>query len=181
MGDEVKDDAYLKVSEIPIYLSCPKKLYFHYQGKGIEPGGEQLLNSIFYKELSYRIPEMAGEIEEEVGLLLDEIAVIHREKIGKIEPEVFQAFRERIILECEEIEWIIQRVHAFYENKGVKNAETARFLSSNRLSLSGLLVKLLRSEDNCVLFPAIVRGGKMPDNGVWKSDRFKITAYTILL
>jgi CRISPR-associated exonuclease Cas4 len=179
--DDVDSGAYLKVSEIPIYLSCPKKLYFHYQGKGVEPVSEQRLNNIFYKELSYNIHEIEATWDEGwIEDLLDEIELIHRDTIKEIKPEIFEAFKGDVIADCDRICEIAGRIHTFYAREGLKLAETGRFLRSHRLLLSGSLDKAMRA-DNASLVPVIVRGGGMPDNGVWKSDRMRIAAYTILL
>lgn len=181
MVDDVDSGAYLKVSEIPIYLSCPKKLYFHYQGKGVEPVSEQRLNNIFYKELSYNIHEIEATWDEGwIEDLLDEIELIHRDTIKEIKPEIFEAFKGDVIADCDRICEIAGRIHTFYAREGLKLAETGRFLRSHRLLLSGSLDKAMRA-DNASLVPVIVRGGGMPDNGVWKSDRMRIAAYTILL
>jgi len=172
-------DTQLKVSEIPIYLTCPKKLYLYYQGMQIEPGHEQLLDNLFYKELSYRISEI--EVAEGViELLLDDLRVIHRERTGMIEPTVFEAFRKRIIACPEKIWVIVERIRSFYADRDVCSTEIGRFLISNRLFLSGSLDKVVEHSDG-ITTPVIIRSGRMPDNGVWKSDRMRITAYTILL
>ena len=181
MDDDFDSGAYLKVSEIPIYLSCPRKLYFHYHGKGVEPVSEQLLNNIFYKELSYNIHEIE-EIRDKgwIEHLFDEIEMIYRDIIEKIKPEIFEAFKGDVIADCDGVCEIAGRIHSFYAREGLEIAETGRFLRSKRFLLSGSLDKVMRA-DSASLVPVIVRGGRMPDNGVWKSDRMRIMAYTILL
>ena len=172
-------DIQLKVSEIPIYLTCPKKLYLHYQGTQVAPKSEQLLDNLFYKELSYQISEI-DVTEEMIELLLDDISVIYRERTGSIEPEVFNAFRERIISCSEQIMAIAERIRSFYVDMVVDSIEIGRFLSSKRFSLSGSPDKVLEHSDG-VTTPVIIKTGRIPENGIWKDDRMRVTAYAILL
>ncbi|RJS72305.1 MAG: Dna2/Cas4 domain-containing protein [Candidatus Syntrophoarchaeum sp. WYZ-LMO15] len=172
-------EAYLRVSDIPVYLSCPKKLYFSYRGEKIEPEGEALLESIFYKELSFRLHEIE-DFEEDVRSLFDELPVIYPEKIGKLDPPVLEAFRDRIISSCGRIKEAAGEVMAFYEKKGVCILETGRYVLSRRLLLSGSVDKVVRMKDGTVA-PVSVRSGRAPSDGVWKGDRMRIAAYSILL
>ena len=197
----------VKVSEIGIFLNCPRQIYF--LSKGYELG--RSLESIIFKEIAHLLPSLLSEDEAGGegaaaagaagsvraaggGALLSRIldaaveavAVAYREELrellgvaddGRILSSLSES-RAALAAELEERGWL----EKILKDGRFFEEEHARdvFLVSERLGLSGVLDRLFRGDHG--LTPCIVRASaRCPEFGVWHADRIQLAAYALLL
>ncbi|MDF2958113.1 MAG: CRISPR/Cas system-associated exonuclease Cas4 [Candidatus Alkanophagales archaeon MCA70_species_1] len=195
----------VKVSEIGIFLNCPRQVYFLSRGYELE----RSLENIIFKEIAHLLPSLLSEDEAGSegaaaagaagaaggGALLNRIldaaveavAVAYREELrellgvaddGRILSSLSES-RAALAAELEERGWLekILKDGRFFEEEHARDV----FLVSERLELSGVLDKLFRGERQ-ELTPCIVRASaRCPEFGVWYVDRIQLAAYALLL
>ncbi len=169
----------IRVSDITLYLKCPRMCYFVDKGhdlvKDVTPGYAERM---ILKELAltYSAAFNAGDklsfLNSELDRISNEIRVIYRELAGVDETTLSNSAAG--VRSC--LENICSNLSGdFYANE----AQVEPLLLSEKFGLSGSPDKLVKIGDACM--PSVIKTGSMPENGVWKSDRLQLTAYAILL
>ena len=159
-------NALVRISEIGIYMRCPRLVYFENHGKMPKKidAGQTLLRSLMLSlsqknDLEVHLKEIMARLEEELPLIYE------------IEPEeIRSACRE---LE-EEIAGIAQGLAGQLDLLLPCQADVD--LYSDKLGLSGRLHRLAPGST-----PSIIRTGKAPEDGIWKRDRLMLAGYALLL
>ena len=156
----------VRISEIGLYLRCPRLIYFENLGgmpKKID-ARQILLRSLMLSfsqksDLEAHLKEILARLEEELPLVYE------------IEPEEIRpACRE---LEGE-IASIAQGLAGHLDLLLPCQAEVD--MHSDRLGLSGRLDRLAPGST-----PSLIRTGRAPQNGIWKRDRLMLAGYALLL
>lgn len=156
----------VRISEIGLYLRCPRLVYFESLGlMPVKNDARQILWRSLMLSISQK-DDLEEHLREIASRLEDELPVIY-----EIGPEdVSSACRE---LE-EEIAAIARNLAGNLDLLLPYEAEVD--LHSEKLGLSGRLDRLAADS-----VPSIIRTGKAPTDGVWKRDRLILAGYSLLL
>ncbi len=169
----------IRVSDITLYLKCPRMCYFVGKGhdlvKGVTPGYAERM---ILKELAltysaaFNAENKLSFLNSELDRISSEIKIIYRELAGIDENTLADSVAG--VRSC--LEDICSNLSGdFYANEALVEP----LLLSEKFGLSGSPDKLVKI--NGAFMPSIIKTGSMPENGVWKSDRLQLTAYAILL
>lgn len=165
--------APVRISEIGLYLRCPRLVYFQNLGSIAAPkdAARMLLRALMFSLSAFPSSQLSasdlkGLLEENLGRLEQEMPVIY--EIDSIEVE--SACRD---LEPE-IEGISQELAGSLNL--ILPCEVEIDLRSERLGLSGRLDRMVHGS-----VPCIIRTGRAPEAGVWKKDRIILSGYSLLL
>lgn len=175
----------VRISEISLYLRCPRLVYFQAMGRPVWPKAESPKN-ILLREMALSISEFEPEgridlenwlrealdrAEAELPVICGEDVNIHdlRAAVG----EMRESLPEMASKLSPKLELLIP-------------SEVEVDLRSDRLGLSGRLDRLVsRAGDGGpkgrVSIPSIIKTDNPPQTGVWRSDRLRLAGYAILL
>ncbi|MCX6676978.1 MAG: Dna2/Cas4 domain-containing protein [Methanothrix sp.] len=156
----------VRISEIGLYLRCPRLVYFENQRKMPKRiDAKQILLRSLMLSLSQK-SDLEGQLKEILARLEDELPLVYEIEPDDIEP----ACRE---LEGE-IAGIAQGLAGRLDLLLPCQAEVD--LHSDKLGLSGRLDRLAPGGT-----PSLIRTGKAPQDGIWKRDRLMLAGYALLL
>lgn len=175
----------ISVSDLLLYLNCPRKVYFVSRGFELFPEiNVSRVERMLLKELSLTYPESmkkcslnADNLNKELEVALAQICIDlpllfpgELEGVGK---EIFDEAETRARSKIPEIANNLLGAVEEYGQEPMLAAltpiKTEPFLSSEKLNLKGVPSKLVCFEGLQV--PSILKPGNCPDNGVWASDR----------
>jgi CRISPR-associated exonuclease Cas4 len=156
----------VRISEIGLYLRCPRLVYFENLGKMPKKiDARQILLRSLMLSFSQK-SDLEGQLKEILARLEDELPLVY-----EIEPdEMGAACRE---LEGE-IASIAQGLAGHLDLLLPCQAEVDLF--SDKLGLSGRLDRLAPGST-----PSLIRTGRAPQDGIWKRDRLMLAGYALLL
>ena len=112
-------------------------------------------------------------LDHELDRLSDELRIIYRQELAKTSDEVLKNAVSGVRTLLEGISSNLSSGH--YS----RNCKFEPVLRSEKFGLTGSPDKLITIGDE--LAPSIIKTGAMPENGVWKSERLQLTAYSILV
>jgi CRISPR-associated exonuclease Cas4 len=154
------------ISEIGLYLRCPRLVYFENHGKMTKKiDARQILLRSLMLSFSQK-SDLERQLKEILARLEDELPLVYEIEPHEMEP----ACRE---LEGE-ITDIAQGLAGHLDLLLPCQAEVD--LYSDKLGLSGRLDRLAPGST-----PSIIRTGKAPQDGIWKRDRLMLAGYALLL
>lgn len=172
----------IRVSDITIYLKCPRMSYFMNKGhdlaKGTTPG---YLERILLKELAltygsaFMNNDRLSGLNAELDRISNEIRIIYRTELAGIDDAALEGSVSSV-RSC--LENICSNLSDsdFYASTDV---QVEPLLQSEKFGLTGSPDKLITIGGEII--PSIIKTGSMPENGVWHSDRLQLTAYAILI
>lgn len=173
----------IRVSDITMYLKCPRVVYFMNKGneliRNITPG---YLEKIIIKELALSYPDASDKedmfsfLEDELERLSGEIRIIYRSELAGIDDELVSGSISSVSTMLCNICPNLAVNRDFYT---AVPFDVEKVLQSGKSGMTGSPDKLLKIKDGII--PSIIKTGNMPENGVWKSDRLQLTAYAILI
>jgi CRISPR-associated exonuclease Cas4 len=185
----------INVSDILLYASCPRKIYFVNRGFELFPEmNGQRLERMILKELSLTYPEILGkcslnaddlrkELEISLAQVCTDLPLMFPRELADITREIFEEGEARARDKIPEIAANLQRALEEYGREPMLAALTPvksePFLSSQKLNLKGVPSKLVCFEGAQV--PSILKPGSCPEQGVWASDRMHAAALVLLL
>ncbi|MBC7110325.1 MAG: hypothetical protein H5T46_04910 [Archaeoglobi archaeon] len=146
----------VRVSDISLYLRCPRIPYFISKGLSLKESREEFLRRIFWKEVFSRYPLLPGRIDVEE--VIESLLLMH----PHLRREDFEGFRTL-------------RIPSFESSSEAYEVDVE--LHSERLRMIGILDKIVFDDEP---IPVILRLSKPPSKGVYRSDRLKLTAYSML-
>jgi len=156
----------VRISDIGLYLRCPRLVYFDSLGKlPRENNPEQLLLRSLMLGLSGEA-DLEGQLRESLARLELELPLIY-----EIEPEELGSA-------CRELEERIAEIAQGLSHQLdlILPSSVEVDLRSEKLRLSGRLDRLA---PGCT--PSLIRTGQAPQDGVWKRDRLMLAGYALLL
>ncbi len=165
--------AHVRISDLALYLRCPRWIYFESMGHSAWPESKNIFN-LLLKDLGLSLSDFeGGNLETWLIEKLDQAEVELPIVYGAIDPEVLRAASE-------EIRKIIPEMTRGMEHKLelILPSESEVELQSDRLGLSGRLDRLVLGEST---LPSIIRTGLPPETGIWQSDRLSLAGYALLL
>lgn len=158
----------VRISDIGLYLRCPRLVYFEaFGGLDRSPSPSHLL----LRGLMLSLAGQAG-LEEELkaGLerLVRELPLIY----GDMDPAALR-------LAFEEVEALIPGISEGFAPSldEILPCEVDVDLRSERLGLSGRLDRLVLKGP----IPSLIRTGSAPEEGVWRRERIQLAGYALLL
>jgi CRISPR-associated exonuclease Cas4 len=183
-------EEYIRVSDITNYLRCPRNVYYDYHGhQPIRRKTSSYITALLIKEMAQSYCDVvvsgdkAAALQELLQNSANNLPVIYREELQDIEQEILSkavTYLESHLFEItngiqESIEKFgTQELTALYTSH-----ESEPVLYSQKFRLSGSPDRLIKRDDN--IFPSIIRTGTAPQTGIWKDDRIRITALSILV
>jgi CRISPR-associated exonuclease Cas4 len=175
----------VRISEISLYLHCPRLVYFQAMGREVWPKAESPKN-LLLREMALSISEFEpdGDVNLENWL---------REALDRAEAELPVICGEEVNIHdlragAEEIRETLPEIASKLSPSLslLIPSEVEVDLRSDRLGLSGRLDRIIsRTGDggptSTISIPSIIKTDTPPENGVWRSDRLRLAGYAILL
>ncbi|MDY6958909.1 MAG: CRISPR-associated protein Cas4 [Halobacteriota archaeon] len=170
----------VKVSEISMYLLCPRQVYYTAKGHEMMGDTERFLERVLLKELSFFISQEGVDcrtwnLEEILTNLTERIRLIYKDELKDICDEKLDEVKSRLLSEIDLSG--LEVLKSFRTEREVR--EVDHLMSSERLGLVGSVDCLLSTDGE--YFPLMIKTGRSPDAGVWKSDRLQLTSYVLLI
>jgi len=200
MQPKQEHTALIKVSDLTHYMLCPRLVYFRargYEQPKIAEGKERsVIEHILLKELGFNVREVYGgnaeggeggkQEEEDVKQVIDDIVDgvewIYKDELKTVDKDFFEDVKNDFLSRIENTEWLEK-----LKNENTTLAELERSygyerehtMISEKLSMVGSVDKLIRTEEEAI--PCVIKTGRCPEYGVWKSDRMQLAAYAMLI
>jgi CRISPR-associated exonuclease Cas4 len=156
----------VRISDIGLYLRCPRLVYFEALGSmPRKNNARHILMRSLMLSLSKK-SDLESQLREALQRLEEELPLVYEIEVAELGPA------------CRELETKIASIaqnlaeHIDY----LMPYEPEVDLCSERLGLSGRLDRLAPGST-----PSLIRTGQAPENGVWKKDRLIIAGYALLL
>jgi len=175
----------VRISDISLYLRCPRLVYFQAMGLSVwsEVGN---LSNLLLREMALSL----SEFEPEGGIDLEAWL---RESLERAEAELPLICGEEVNIHdlraaAGEIRETLPEMASKLSPKLelLTPSEVEVDLRSDRLGLSGRIDRIVsRAGDGGpkerVSIPSIIKTDNPPERGVWRSDRLRLTGYAMLL
>lgn len=157
----------VRVSDIGLYLRCPRMVYFDSLGKlerAEDPG------RILLKNLMLSLSRQ-DDLEGWMRMCL--------QKLEKELPLVYDVDPAKLGVACRDLEASLPEIVAGITGNLdlLLPCDVEVDLRSERLMLAGRLDRLILPSH----LPSMIRTGSCPPDGVWKSDRLMLAGYCLLL
>ncbi len=172
----------IRVSDITVYLKCPRMCYFVNRGHSLVKVTPGYLERIILKELAltygdaFNNEDTLSFLNHGLDRISNEIRIIYRNELSGIEDETLansvSDVRSRLGNICPNL----SSNDGFYANEFTQDEP---LLCSEKFGLSGSPDRLIKINEE--LMPSIIKTGNMPQNGVWHGDRLQLTAYAVLV
>lgn len=185
----------INVSDLLLYIKCPRKVYFVNRGFELFPGiNASGLERMLLKELSLTYPEimkmcslnadnLSKELEASLSQRRIDLPLLFPAELAEVGKEIFDEAEARARAKIPEISTNLLKAVEEYGKEPILAAltpvKTEPFLSSERLNLKGVPSKMVCFEG--VEVPSILKPGNCPEQGVWASDRVHASALVLLL
>jgi len=185
----------ISVSDLLLYLNCPRKVYFVSRGFELFPEiNVSRVERMLLKELSLTYPEsvkkyslnadnLHKELEIDLAQICIDLPLLFPGELEGVGKDIFEEAETRARAKIPEIANNLLRAVEEYGKEPMLAAltpvKTEPFLSSEKLNLKGVPSKLVCFEGLHV--PTILKPGNCPDQGVWASDRIHVAALVLLL
>ncbi|MCX9075882.1 MAG: CRISPR-associated protein Cas4 [Candidatus Methanoperedens sp.] len=173
----------IRVSDINVYIKCPRMCYFLQRGhefkRDASPG---YLERLILKELAltynsaFSAKNKLSHLNDELDRISGEIPVIYRTELPAIDDDSLASAVSNVRSCLENICSNLPSNGDFYSDYSF---HVEPLLKSEKFGLTGSPDKLIGINEGHV--PAIIKTGSMPETGVWQSDRLQLTAYVILV
>jgi CRISPR-associated exonuclease Cas4 len=181
---------YVRVSDISNYLKCPRIVYYANQGHQPEmTTTPAYIAALLIKEMAHSFAEIitSENLDNDLEMLLEDsalnLAAIYRDDIQNLNDEVLNESVELVRSWIGEIKaGIIDSIERFKVDRLVcmlTSHSTEPILYSKKYRLSGTPDRVLMLDKAISL--SIIRTGKAPETGIWKNDRIRLTALSILV
>ena len=170
----------IRVSDIATYLKCPRMCYYAYKGHELikEPNMDYV-QRLLLKELALTYSsalkngDTLSALNNELDRISEEIRVVYRSELAGVDDDALVNAASGVR------NWLGDIYPNLSCDFYALHCDSDNSLRSDKFGLTGSPDKLVTIGDE--LIPSIIKTGAMPENGVWKSDRFQLTAYAILV
>ncbi|WP_340820092.1 Dna2/Cas4 domain-containing protein [Methanolobus sp. WCC4] len=184
----------ITVSELSLYFSCARKLYYSCRGyKPVFSSSPYYIEHLILKEMAMSYPSLLKassskddaspkELEALLSQVLGDISMIYPVEMEDVATEVLEEVSGNIMGYLPGIQ---QSLSAQAEDRELlllgeclSLLDDEPFLSSEKLNMTGIPYRLV--EDKGSFEPVIIKTGKAPENGVWMNDRLHLAAFAML-
>lgn len=170
----------IRVSDIMVYLRCPRMCYFMNRGHELmKDVTVEYIQRLLLKEMALIYGSALNKrdtlcaLNDELDRLSDELRIIYRQELAEANDDALEDAVSGVRTWLGSISTNLSSEH--YSSI----CELEPHLRSEKFGLTGSPDKLITSGNERT--PSIIKTGSIPDNGVWKSDRVQLTAYAILV
>jgi CRISPR-associated exonuclease Cas4 len=181
---------YVRVSDISNYLKCPRIVYYANQGHQPEmTTTPAYIAALLIKEMAHSFAEIitSENLDNDLEMLLEDsalnLAAIYRDDIQNLNDALLNESVKLVRSWIGEIKaGIIDSIERFKVDRLVcmlTSHSTEPILYSKKYRLSGTPDRVLMLDKAISL--SIIRTGKAPETGIWKNDRIRLTALSILV
>ena len=197
-----KSTIKIKVSDLTHYMICPRLVYFRargYEQPRIAEGRERsAIEHILLKELGFNLHKVSGgdrydegggeekTTEEEVVKqviedVVDSVEWIYKDELKTVDKDLFDAVKNDFLHSIESPEWLskLKTEDELAELERSYSYEREHTMLSEKLSMVGSVDKLIKTEAEVI--PCMIKTGRCPEYGVWRSDRMQLAAYAMLI
>jgi CRISPR-associated exonuclease Cas4 len=199
MQHKQEHTALIKVSDLTHYMICPRLVYFSargYEQPKIAEGKERsVIEHILLKELGFNVRKGYGvnaeggeggkQEEEDVKQVIDDIVDgvewIYKDELKTVDKDFYEDVKNDFLSRIENTEWLkkLKNENTLAELERSYGYEREHTMLSEKLSMVGSVDKLIRTEEEAI--PCMIKTGRCPEYGVWKSDRMQLAAYAMLI
>lgn len=185
----------ISVSDLLLYLSCPRRVYFVSRGFELLPEiNASRLEKMLLKELSLNYPDivkmcslnadtLCKELDAALNQACEDLPLMFPKEFARIKKESLEEGDARARAKIPEIAAnLIKGLEEFGKDAmlaALTPVKTEPIISSERLNLKGSPSKIVCFEG--VNVPSIIRPGSCPLQGVWASDRMHVASLALLL
>ena len=175
----------VRISDISLYLRCPRLVYFQAMGRKIWPEAASLSN-LLMREVALSLSEFEAEGGMDLEAFLRESLDRARIELPAIYPEGINP--ADLLAAAEALGEVMGDLGSKLSEKlGLLTpSEVELDLRSDRLGLSGRIDRIVsRGERDGrrgeALIPSMIKTDLPPETGVWRGDRLRLTGYALLL
>jgi len=199
MQHEQEHTALIKVSDLTHYMLCPRLVYFSargYEHPKIAEGKERsVIEHILLKELGFSVRRVYGgnaeggegdkqeeeDVKQVIEDIVDGVEWIYKDELKTVDKDFFDAVKSDFLSRIENTEWLdkLKNENTLAELERPYGYEREHTMISEKLSMIGSVDKLIRTEEEAI--PCVIKTGRCPEYGVWKSDRMQLAAYAMLI
>lgn len=185
----------ISVSDILLYINCPRRVYFVSRGFELFPEINALrIEKMLLKELSLNYSEIVKkcslnadiackELEATLNQACEDLPLMFPKEFAHIEKEILEEGTARARAKIPEIAANLLKGFEEFGKDSMLAAltpiKTEPIIYSERLNLKGSPSKIVCFEGANV--PSIIRPGSCPVQGVWASDRMHVASLALLL
>ena len=190
----------IKVSDLTHYMICPRLVYYRSRGHEeptIAAGNERrLIEHILLKELGYNLHKLCGDDDDEIvekerigeeavgqviGEIVDGVEWIYKDELQDVGSDLFAVVKHDFLHNVGNTDWLStlrteNGLAALERSYGYEREHTA---VSEKLGMAGSVDKLIQKEEEIIL--CLIKTGRCPEYGVWRSDRMQLAAYAMLI
>lgn len=182
-----------KLSDVVVYLRCPRKVYFESRAEERQGIAERFAKHLLIRELAYSyhelLPDASGKdglanlMQEKLHEIAGDFTLIHAAGAGTLTNTDIQENVEEISGLLEDIASNLMMYCSEYgkENtvKMITPVEIEIILSNEALKLTGQIPAIVKLDETPS--PMLIKTGNAPESGIWKNDRIHLAASTFLL
>ncbi|MHC1611154.1 MAG: CRISPR-associated protein Cas4 [Candidatus Methanospirareceae archaeon] len=200
MQEKREHAALIKVSDLTYYMLCPRLVYFRARGyeqpKIVEGKERSVIEHLLLKELGFNLRRVYGgnaeggegdegedeDVKTVIEDIVDGVEWIYRDELKTVDKDLFDAVKSDFLSMIESAEWLEKlktRNTTMAELERSYGYEREYTMRSEKLSMVGSVDKLIRTEEEAI--PCVIKTGRCPEYGVWKSDRMQLAAYAMLI
>ncbi|WP_167848833.1 CRISPR-associated protein Cas4 [Methanolobus halotolerans] len=185
----------VNVSEIVLYLMCPRKVYYSCRGHETFPAATfSYIGHLILKEMGLKYPDLLktySSKDDDILADLETMLLRVSEELAFIYPEEFACVSSDMIEEA------ITHVRSCINDMGpnllsfitddssgqlreqLMSAESGHLYHSEKLDLSGIPNSIIDIDGT--LSPLLVKTGQCPEQGVWNNDRLHVASLAMLM
>jgi RecB family exonuclease len=106
---------------------------------------------------------------------------IYKDELKEVDKDLFEAVKSDFVHSIESPEWLskLKTEDEFAELERSYGYEREHTMVSEKLSMVGSVDKLIKTEAEVI--PCVIKTGRCPEYGVWRSDRMQLAAYAMLI
>lgn len=190
-----KHKTTVNVSELVLYLSCPRKVYYALRDDQVSsPLTLSHVEHLILKEMGISYPELlktySSKDEEFLRALevllsrtAEEILFIYPEELADVPADIIEE-AARNLQSC--LSTMGENLLSFARDESgsglarqLESFQPGSLFHSERLGLSGIPAGTVTIDG--ILSPMIIKTGKCPENGLWANDRLHVAALAMLL
>jgi CRISPR-associated exonuclease Cas4 len=189
-----KEKIKITVSELSLYFSCARKLYYSCRGhQAVSSSSQSFIEHLVLKEMAMSYSHMLKDSSSKDDVTSERLEGFLSEALGAI-PHIYPVEMEGVTAEMiQGASQIIRSCFAVLEENlsaqislpeisllagRLAARDEEPYLYSEKLNVTGVPYRLADMDGTYA--PVIIKTGSSPDKGVWMNDRLHITSFAML-
>ncbi|WMW26317.1 Dna2/Cas4 domain-containing protein [Methanolobus sediminis] len=185
------------MSELSMYFSCARKLYYSCRGhEQFHSSSLSYIEHLVLKEMAMTYSDMLKSSSSKDDVLsvdfdslllqtMDDLSIIYPDEMAGVTAEEISELAETVRSYLAEIQQNLTEQIEDTEISEISiiadlisSSDNEPYLHSEKLNVTGVPYRLLNMNDSFV--PVMIKTSKAPENGVWNNDRLHITSLAML-